>query len=66
MPTEPDELTPYATNPAIDMLIMQEIHAITFEERMRPYMEGVAKKLQEAGVDFSKVDPNVVASWETE
>lgn len=56
MPKEPDELTPYGTNPAFDLLIMREIQAITFEDRMRPYMEGVAKKLQEAGVDFSKVD----------
>lgn len=53
MPVEPDDLTPYGTDPAIDRLIMREIHKITFEERMWPVMKAVARDLQDAGVDFS-------------
>lgn len=62
MPEEPDELTPYRTSVETDILIMREIHKITLEERMRPYMEGVAGKLLDAGVDFSKVDFSKVDS----
>lgn len=56
MPEEPDELTPYGTSVETAMLIMREIQAITFEERMRPYMEGVAAVFVKAGADVSKVD----------
>lgn len=52
---DPNEAIEYTTSVEGSLLIMKAINEMTFLERMQPIMEGVAKELIRAGVDFSKV-----------
>lgn len=45
-----------STNFENDILIMREISRLQREQEMKKLMVGVAQKLQECGVDFSKAD----------
>lgn len=49
----PEELN-YATSAATNLAIVRAIADIRFIERMEKFMPLVAKRLIEAGVDFSK------------
>jgi hypothetical protein len=49
----PDEAE-YVTRVDVNIAIMREIAKIRFKERLPLIMEGVAKELLAAGVDFTK------------
>lgn len=46
----------YVTSVDVNLAIMREIAKIRFKERLPRIMAGVARKLTDAGVDFSKAE----------
>jgi hypothetical protein len=52
-PTLPDEAD-YVTRVDVNIAILREIAKMKFRERLPRIMEGVAKELMVAGVDFSR------------
>jgi hypothetical protein len=50
---EPDEFD-YVTRVDVNIAILREIAKLRFKERLPHIMEGVAKELTAAGVDFSR------------
>lgn len=54
---DPRSLDEYITTSfEANILIAKELREITFLDRMEPIMTAVARRLVEAGADFSKVD----------
>jgi hypothetical protein len=52
MSTEPEEAD-YVTRVDVNLAILREIAKLRFKERLPRIMDGVAKRLMDAGVDFS-------------